>query len=610
MRGNNCFVKRCHALGRITRAILVLATLASAARPVPGGSVVHVAPGGNDRNPGTATAPVVTLARAYERVKDSPQPREIVIHEGVYVGGVQLGRREDRLGGPRPHILIRAANRSDGSFERVVFDGARKIDAATIVPGAPGVFRIAKPDQYSPGRPPQMWESESRKRYTLVADLAAVRHYPASYWVGDEDIYFHTSDGRPPQDHEVGLSWHSNGISLWRTDMTLRGIEFRNCLTWSYSCGAGLFAARAAIEDCRAWNTVRGFYSWGGVPGGRIVRCRTDDVGTGVFCQGIGTQVEDCRLFKLRDDFLVPCHEQDDCGIHYYSPAEDGEIRGNLIVGFREGILLKCRSQKFRVEHNTCVGFTTIGLGSLAYHPEGVYRLNICVGPGTPLAFIDGLKSTTVMDYNLAWGYNNRFMPQTLRKSFAKTGTGASTIFADPRFAAPSLGDYRLLPSSPAVAKGPNGETLGALGVAGLGFQDKEPPTVSLALEKPARHESDSGNLWVPECAWLGGANALARTEKLRCPEWLSPGRPIALAIKAADNLGQIRQMRVQVGNGPWGPAEPFQTGMKLTLPEAWQFGPVRVQVCDAAGNWSEPATALVRVASALSQLNCRVDRL
>ena len=47
---------------------------------------------------------------------NNTEPSEVIIHQGVYPGDVRVGNNEDRLGGTRPHLLIRAAERDDGGF--------------------------------------------------------------------------------------------------------------------------------------------------------------------------------------------------------------------------------------------------------------------------------------------------------------------------------------------------------------------------------------------------------------------------------------------------------------------------------------------------------------
>ncbi|MBC8876855.1 MAG: right-handed parallel beta-helix repeat-containing protein [Planctomycetes bacterium] len=564
--------------------------------------IVHVAVTGDDHNPGTEAEPVARLQKAYELVKNSETPTEIIIHAGVYEGGVALGRREDRFGDSQ-HILIRAATKPDGSFEKVAFDGAKHISEATPAPGAPGVFQI--PGKYQADRPPQMWEADSRKRYTLVADKTAVAHYPASFWFDDEDVFFHTSDDKPPEEHDLGISRHSNGISLWRSNITLRGLEFHSFLTWNYSHGAGLFGAKTAVEDCYTWNAVRGFYAWMDTPKGRIIRCRAEDVGTGIFSQGLGTIIEDCRLDKVRDDFLVPVYSQDDTGIHYYYPAKDGEIRRNLITGhWWAGIFVKCPSHKFIVENNTVLGYQWGGIGGTSYDPEGVYRFNICVGRGSPFVFADGLKPGTVMDYNLGWGFANQFAPRNYQTSFEKTGTGQHTLFAEPRFVSSPTGDYRLLLDSPCVKKGPNGETFGALPVLESETASRAPAQPTIALAEPAK-AVEPPKLWSQGDPWLaGGIGPALHLQPYDGPaEWLAPSREVQLSVAVSDGTPQPKVMQIRPGNGKWSSSRPFEPDPAISLPVGQSAVAVQLRVGCAEGNWSPPAGMIVRVADGGPQL-------
>jgi len=566
------------------------------------GRIVHVAVTGDDRNPGTEAKPMAKLLKAYELVKNSETPSEIIIHAGVYEGGVALGRREDRFVECQP-ILIRAATETDGSFEKVVFDGAKHIREATPVRDMPGVFKI--PGKYQPDRPPQMWETDTRKRYTLVADKTAASEYPASFWFDEEDVFFHTSDDNPPKDHDLGISKHSYGISLWRSNITLRGLEFHSLLTWNYSHGAGLFAAKTAVEDCYTWNAVRGFYAWMDTPKGRIVRCRAEDVGTGVFSQGLGTIIEDCRLNKVRDDFLVPVYSQDDTGIHYYYPAEDGEIRRNLITGhWWAGIFVKCPSHKFVVENNTVLGYQWGGIGGTAYDPEGVYRFNICVGRGSPFVFTDGLKTGTVMDYNLGWGFANQFAPRNYQKSFEKSGTGQHTLFADPRFVSTTAGDYRLLPDSPCAKKGPNGETFGAMPVVESGTESGEPPRPTIALAKPAI-AIELPKLWAQGDPWLAGGvgPALHLQPHDRPAEWMTPKRNIPLSLTLPEGTAKPKTMQIKLGDGEWSSSRRFEFNPEIGLPVGQSAVAVQVRVGDAGRNWGQPVGVVVHVAEQGPQL-------
>ena len=122
-----------------------------------------------------------------------------------------------------------------------------------------------------------MWETDTRIRYTLVADLKAVEQFPASFCFAEEELFFHTSDNQPPESHDIGISDRSNGITLWRPNVTVKGLQFHNFLAWRWSCGVELRGADTAVEDCRVWNSVRGYQIVMEAPGTRVLRCRAVD---------------------------------------------------------------------------------------------------------------------------------------------------------------------------------------------------------------------------------------------------------------------------------------------------------------------------------------------
>ena len=99
--------------------------------------------------------------------------------------------------------------------------------------------------------------------------------------------------------------------------------------------------------------------------------------------------VEDGRFFCTRDRFRIPQGEQQECGIKYYSSAFEGEIRRNLMVGFTDGIFIKCAPSVFTVEHNTVLNGTTHGVGCTSWVPKTVIRFNIVTGFAWPLLFPD-----------------------------------------------------------------------------------------------------------------------------------------------------------------------------------------------------------------------------
>jgi hypothetical protein len=611
-------------------------------------ATIHVAMNGNDTNPGTTAELVATVRKAFELVWDKvenpdfigEEPSEIVIHQGVYPGDVSVGNNEARLGGARPHLLIRAAQNPDGTFQQVIFDGGRKIGTAEPVPGKSGVFKV--PGRHSYHYRTHIWEADTRIRYTMVADLAAVERFPASFWHSNSEVFFHTSDNQPPEAHDIGISRCSNGITLWRHNVTVRGLQFRNFLAWRWSCGVELRGANTTAEDCRVWNSVRGFQImftsftnafglWLEPEGTRIIRCRTDDCGGGVYSQGKRAVIEECRLYKIRDRFIVPCYPQDDTGIQFYSPADEGEMRRNMFatltnafglwcVGFCNGIFVKCKTSEFIVEHNTCLDGITFGMGCTSWHPKSICRYNIIAEFSYPILGYDSLMPTNIVDWNCLWDSQDQDMQKFLQAP-RETGTGKHSIIADPRFAAPAphlsvgVGDYRLLPDSPCANMLPEGKTCGALGPVSPDFEDVQPPKVEVTaahktkslvneVNSPAQRIASPVRTYLERDAWLGDAPNLRRKHlEEEGGEWVTSQDIVALEIRAYDYISQPTQMQIRIGDNAWSNPEPFQQQKKIQLPQDGQVTVVGVKVCDVAENWSEPISLMFRQADRGPQL-------
>lgn len=569
-----------------------------------GAEVIHVSPTGSDRNPGTADRPLARVREAVARVANGKEPSEIVIHQGRYPGGVSVGSHRQRVKGPKPHLLIRAAQKADGSFEEVIFDGARMVKEAESISGKPGLFKMA--GKYTYRQRPHIWETDTRTRYTLVADMAAVEQFPASFWYSKSEVFFHTSDNGPPETHEIGISKRADGIMVWRPNVTIRGIHFRNYLSWRWSSGVTLRDADTAIEDCRVQNSVRGFQLTDeGVPGMRLIRCRTDDCAGGVYVSAKRAVVEDCEFYKVRDRFMVPSYPQDDCGIQFYYPAFEGEVRRNLCVGFANGIFMKCPTSEFLVEHNTVLDGISHGIGCTSWHPKSIFRYNIATGFSWPILRPGGLNPTNIVDYNCLWACRESAALKKCLEDPRKVGTGTHTILAHPRLAAPAAADYRLLPDSPCARMGSKGESCGAFGIVGQDFKDVQPPEVRLAAAEPARQAGGTGELYFERDPWIGGGRNLVR----KLPpeggghEWVTPQSRVTLEIEAEDYVTRPTKMKMKVGNGAWGEAEPFQPRTSIELPQDARTTGVSVTVCDVAGNWSDPISIMFRVATKGPQL-------
>ena len=567
------------------------------------GAVFHVAPAGKDANPGDATRPFATVNKAVAAVLPLKEPCEIIIREGTYPGDVRVGSNEDRLAGVRPHLLIRAAKKPDGTFEDVVFDGALKVEKAEPVTGRKGVFKFSA--RYSTVRKPHMWEADTRTRYGLVADLNAVELFPASFWFEGKDVFFHTSDGAPPEKHDIGATRGVAGITLWRPNVTVQGLKLRNFLAWRWSAGVEMRGADTAALDCEARNCTRGFQVMMEAPRTRVIRCRADDCAGGYYSQGRFSVVEDNRFYKVRDRFMVPAYPQDDCAIQFYSRAFAGTVRRNLCVGYANGIFMKCQDSKWVVEYNTCLDGKTHGIGCTKWHPESVYRYNIVTGYVWPILMPHALKPTTVVDYNCIWSVHEGAALRKCMEAPRKVGTGLRNMYADPRFAAPVTGDYRLLPDSPCLKMGPAGETAGAFGPVDAAFKDVQPPSLKVGAASPAKQAGGSGALFFERDPWLGGGRNQVRDlpPEGKEGEWVAPSRKVVLTIESTDAVSRTKQMRLRIGLGEWGPPEPFLAKREIELPDAARMTPVGVRVADAAGNWGPPASLLFRLADRAPRL-------
>ena len=305
----------------------------------------------------------------------------------------------------------------------------------------PGVFWI---DYTSDGGEyPKFWEPGTRIRYRLVADRLAVARFPATYSIEGKRLLFHTSDGQTPRPGELLMSAHDCGLFVNRPHVTVRGISFQNYLAREkWSTGIDLRVNHITVEDCRSSNCSMGFIITGN--DNAVRRCTAEDVGGGVYVGGENATVEDCRLFKRRDAFMVPMYAQDDTGIQYYSPACGGLIRGNLCEGFGMGVFIKAGIAPYVVEHNTLVGLGQgLGFGSTSWHPDQRFRYNIIADCDRQVEVYVEKKEgeSRDIDYNCYWSASRGDLQPV----------GANDLVADPKFVWPQWQDYRLANDSPCL---------------------------------------------------------------------------------------------------------------------------------------------------------------
>ena len=566
--------------------LLLVTSLGSVAS---GGKIIHVAADGDDADPGTVEKPLATIGKAVALAAAPGGPEEIVLHEGTYPGGIRVAPPAGEGSAKAPALLIRAAGDGAGAYEKVVIDGGRKVVAARPVKEAPHVFAVPC---HLKDTAVSMWENDTRVRYHYMADVNGVSAHPGSLVLKAGQINFHTSDGRPPETHDIGVARDQYGFFIWRGNVTVQGLQFRSFINGPKGRGIAVYADNVTIRDCHAWN-CRGAYNFHTVKNGRVLNCEAEDVGYGVFSYGQDTTVENCRFFREAGPFEVQLYNQDQAGIEYYHPAERGVIRRNLCVGFKRGIFLKCKPSAFRVEHNTVVADPGMyGIGCTVWRPETVCRYNIIQGYSIPFVYNRAAPAGTTIDRNCIWGVPSwDDLGKTLER-LRSSSVGAGNFVAAPLFAGAQRGDYRPLHGSLCAALAAGGEPIGAFSPAGKDFRDRVPPQVRLKCAPPARYygwraerhfEKDPWHKKGPP-EWVGES-----IPERAVNHWIIPSGQVVLVIEAIDNPAGPREMRLKIGDDEWSAPEPYANTKKIALPDAPAPVVVQVRVADAAGNWSEP---------------------
>lgn len=554
---------------------------------------IHVSPTGDDTAAGSAAAPVATLARAAELVTGKTEPQTIIIHEGTYTDGVTL--RQDAAAPPQ--LLITAAPREGGGYAEVIFDGGHHVKEAEAVEGMPGVYRTKYHENFNSYQSRRtMWEADSRVRYRGVADVRAVGAWPSSYRFADDGyVYFHTSDGRPPSEHDVGYDISDDGISVWWDNVTVQGLKVRNGM------GVGAVGNNITIRDCDSWNNDHIAFSVSSLASdAKVINCSGRDVGAGVKSNGVNTLVEGCTFYRIHDAFESHLVTQDASGVQFYHPAKGGAIRNNLLVGFHTGVFVKGVYEAVVIEGNTAVGGDSYGIGVVHWRDGTTMRNNIVSDYhgayfiGATLQSDHGFLPTGVFRDNLFWNIEHwenvkqcMILPQA-------AGSGQGIIMADPRFASPADDDYRLQSDSPALASTSGAAYMGARGKVGDGWTDTQPPQVKLTAAKPATLLGRTVEKYFEQDHWHENPAARELRETVYEPlgdnVWLLPSRNVKLKLLVRDNASTPAQMKLRIGDGAWSEAKAFAPEVDVELPTGSARATIAVQVADAAGNWSQAA--------------------
>lgn len=422
-------------------------------------TAVYVSTQGDDANPGTREQPIKSLQQVEQAIRDRPEVIEVVFAPGAYYGTLNVSRKPDTAPDQVNPLTIRAAAGGD-----VDFIGSVTVREAQRLEHHRGVYFLETSAYLTRGKPsvwsePQMWEQDTRTRYTRVADPATVYAAVGTFCPTRTGLMFHTSDHRPPAEHDIGIAHHGSGMTIGSEPhvpaVTVRGIRFHHYVNNAIN----LDKSDSTIVDCIAINSARGYFIGRNAAGVKVLNCTSHDCGGGIYVNGSNCHVENGRFIKNRDAFIYPVYPQDDSGIQYYYPAKGGVIRGNLCKGFENGIYIKTDQADYLVEHNTLIDNRNSFVRT-ANHPGTVVRHNIIKSRqqgdnvfGYYYVRDDGFSIVE----NCLWGPDAQPFLESVAKGDGLDGGAREAtrkygmIVADPRFADPEAGDYRLLTDSPCV---------------------------------------------------------------------------------------------------------------------------------------------------------------
>lgn len=595
---NNCIVQRSglSISGKIMRLSALLMALGCVEAF---GQVLYVSPGAMAAGDGNATNPMA-FAAAINRADKDMAISEIILAGGEYFAdGVTLGASFITSKDTDP-AKIGSLTIHPARDEKAILQNSIRIEDAEVVPGSPGLYRSKK---LPPGLA-NMWERDTRRRYIDLATRASVAGYPCSAFADHDEkwLYLHTSDGKPPKEHQVFLSPSApNGriFGVYRPNTTIEGLTFRDYVGNGQAFvmnGPDITARRCLFENSNIGIAV------GGLGKNYLVEdCTFRDVAQGIRSGATNLIVRRCRIEKARDAFMIPIYPSTDTGIYCYYPAGSATVTDTLISGYYQGIRVKTggpATGPFIFRHNTIVH---CGDG------DGICWVNTWPGSDASYNIIVQAKNfinvwtfdpTFTLDCNLFWTATQQ-EEWTRREALIRgANRGKFNLIADPRFVDPANGDYRLLPDSPALfLKDAEGRQAGAFGVAAPDTAAKIRPALELDFEADTVPFGGFGVLTFERDPWIGGG--ITRVRDLSVSG--GPARRLTgevkanVSLRAFDKLGRIVKTRMTIGDQP--PQEvPYTPRQAVQLPDKDGEHLVRFEVQNDRGLWSESADVLLRL--------------
>ena len=196
-------------------------------------------------------------------------------------------------------------------------------------------------------------------RAMAATNAGSVAAYPGSCFDDRTEgcLYFRTSDGKPPKDHDLWLalcSRNSRAMYLRRPNTTLDGLHFADYVASNglaiQSYGDNVHSRKCRCDNCET--------AWGTNPGTKgcvIENCVGVDVARGVYSHSEDIVIRGNRFEKTRDRFLYPLYPQNDSAYQVYHPGRGGTIEGNLCKGYLQAIFIKAQAAPYVIRHNTVV---------------------------------------------------------------------------------------------------------------------------------------------------------------------------------------------------------------------------------------------------------------
>lgn len=364
-------------------------------------TVLYVANDGKDSASGKREDPLLTLAEAEKRLRNSGG--HIVLREGIYSESVTL------LESSSPNTLVIRAELG----EHVVFDGGERVTGWEKWPRHNNLYvaAISNAEDYTL----YVWDRNLRYRYLRHLDEEGVRAWPGSFCLlRDGRILVHAIDGKPPID--LQRSRDHFAIHVLRSQVSIQGIHFQNYFYNAYTAAvvvgasAGNITRNVEIADCRMDNVARGVRIGSATEDTRIIRCHIRDAETGINNTGNYLRIEDCIIENAVGDFqLHGVNSPMSCAIRLYSPGRGAKVTGCVTAGFNHGLRIKTgenglrnkdlKRGAFTIEHNTFLDGISITEGSLSATDR--YTCNVIGNTGAGV--LNFLRAKSVVVDNNYW---------------------------------------------------------------------------------------------------------------------------------------------------------------------------------------------------------------